>query len=357
MAATMTEIAREAKVSVPLVSRFFNNDPTLRITPEKRASILQAKVKLGGIKSVRLSKNLQKKLAHKISVPINRIFSPKWVKTNIFGDEKFRAIEQTAKAKGFRVSISFFDDNERYEFLKDLAPSQGYCDGFLLENGIVNKEIAEWLILNDIPHVSTDPSADEFGVNTVYDHVIGGIRQAVNHLLELGHRRIGFFGTNHHYPMFVLAMTEKQMPFRNQDVHMLKTLEPGENLGSVIMHAREEFAKWFSWKAGPTAVVCGNDHVALGVVDVLRSKGWAPGRDLSLIGWDNIEQRGESPVEDPILTTVNVPFDVIGQRCAQRLLDQVLNGQQIITHERIPVELITRCSTDKPRENSLSLTK
>ncbi|NLW87119.1 MAG: LacI family transcriptional regulator [Planctomycetes bacterium] len=351
MAATMTEIAREAKVSVPLVSRFFNNDPTLRITPEKRERILQAKVKLGGIKGTRATRNLQKKLAYKISVPINRIFSPKWVRTNIVGDEKYRAIERTARAKGFRVSISFFDDNERFDFLKDLAPSQGYCDGFLLESGIINREIAEWLISNCIPHVSTDPSADEFGVNTVYDHVIGGIRQVVNHLLDLGHRRIGFFGTTHHYPMFVLAMTEKQMPFKDTDVHLLKMLEPGENLDCMTMHAREEFANWFSWKDCPTAFVCGNDHVALGVVDVLRSKGWAPGRDLSLIGWDNIEQRGEAPAEDPILTTVNVPFDVIGQRCAQRLLDQVLNGQQIITHERIPVELITRRSTGRPREN------
>lgn len=347
MAATMTEIAREAGVSQPLVSRFLNNDPTLRISEERRTRIERAKVKLGGVRLNRKTRNVRKKLAHKFSVPVNRNYTPDWICENIVGLELYQAFVKTLQAEKFRISINFFDPDEIPGFLKDLAPSQGYCDGFFLEgSGIIDQEIAQWLLKNKIPHVSTDPRVERLGVNTVFNHKINGLSQAVEHLLELGHRRIGYVGISKIYRReFLSAILEKEVHFKNEDFCQIPNLSLQETPVRYRDHAREEFSKWFQSGREPTAVICSNDHIAMGVIDVLKDRGLKAGKDLSVVGYDNIEQRGSNPSEQPFLTTVDVPNDIVGRRCAERLLEQVLYGHRSIVHEYIPVKLIVRETT------------
>jgi LacI family transcriptional regulator len=343
MAATITEIAREANVSVPLVSRFLSDDTTLRITEEKRVRIEQAKAKLGGVRIRRAAANSSKKLTYNISMPVNHCFSPEWFKTNFGQTERFQAFVQTLKSQNFRVSINFFDSEKCLKYLKDVARS--HCDGFLLGDGVVDGEISQWLLENQIPHVSTSSQDDKWEVNTVYDYVIGGMRQSIEHLLNLGHRHIGFVGIQERYPIFQLAITERQLAFQLDDWCRTDSLAADENVDCVRDHARQSFSQWFHPEQGPTAVICGNDFTALGVMDVLRERGLKPGKDLSIIGYDNIEQRFLKNCDHPILTTVDVPFDKIGQRYAERLLEQAVNGKWNIVHEQIPVKLVVRETT------------
>ncbi|MBN1553348.1 MAG: LacI family DNA-binding transcriptional regulator [Phycisphaerae bacterium] len=345
MPATMTEIAREARVSLPLVSRFLNNDATLRISEEKRLRIEQARKKLGGVRVHRAARSLSKKLAYNISIPYNRCFSPQWFQANIGSSEKFQAFEKTLRERDFRVSVNFFDPEHILEFFEDMAPSEGYCDGFLLETAVVDKNVARWILENRIPHVSTDARADRFEVNTISHYAVSGLRQSVEHLLLLGHRRVGYVGTGFRYSQFLQVMTEKEIPFRDEDQCAIPYLQSSENFQDFRQSTREAFGQSFRAGEGPTAYVCGNDYTAMGVIDVLRERGLSVGRDLSVIGFDNIEQRGATPSENPILTTVDVPFEQIGRRCAERLIEQITRGQRSIIHERIPVDLIIRSST------------
>lgn len=345
MAATMTEIAREAKVSVALVSRFLNNDSSLRISDDKRNRIHNARVKLGGVQMRHAMKIIRRKLAYKFSIPVNRNFSPEWIQENILGTQEYRSFEQTLNSRDFRVSVNFFDPDNCLEFFKDMAPSQGYCDGFLIGTRVLDREISNWLLANQISHVCTDPEAEQFGVNTVYDHKIVGLQQSVRHLVELGHRRIGYVGRPEYYPLFVLAMTKNGVSVVNGDFCVVAPLTLQDALGTYRDNAQDAFAKWFKHEQSPTAMLCGNDYIAMGVTDVLQERGLTPGKDLSIIGYDNIEQRGEKQSAKPFLTTVDVPFDIIGQRYAERLLDQTLNGQRTIIHEHIPVELLVRETT------------
>lgn len=352
MAATMTEIAREAGVSLPLVSRFLNNDATLRISEEKRKRIERAKVKLGGVRIHRAARSLSKKLAYNFSLPMNRCFSPEWFQMNVGSSERFRAFERTLRERDFRVSVNFFDPDHILDFLEDMAPSNGYCDGFLLDTAVVDKDVARWLLKNRVPHVSTDARADQWEVNTISHHAISGMRQAVKHFLDLGHRRIGYVGTVFRYHQFFQVMAEQEIPFRDEDRCNVNYLSPEDSFTQFRTYTRQTFGQWYRPGQGPTALICGNDYTAWGVIDVLNEHGLTPGKDLSIIGHDNIEQRGTTPAEHPILTTIDVPFDVIGQRCAERLLEQALNGQRNIIHERIPVKLVIRkttgiCPTDK----------
>src|SRR5690554_2622132 len=103
MPATMTAIAREAKVSLPLVSRFLNQDSTLRISDDKRRRIELATKKLGGVRRHRAARSLAKKLAFNISMPMNRCFSPEWFQMNVGGLEGFQAFEKTLRTHDFRL--------------------------------------------------------------------------------------------------------------------------------------------------------------------------------------------------------------------------------------------------------------
>lgn len=345
MAATLTEIAKEAKVSVSLVSRFINNDPTLRVSEDKIIRIEEAKKRLGGVRVNRAARSLRSNLAYNFVLPLNQVFSLEWFSRNIGASEVFRSLQKILRARDFRVSVNMFDPDEQFDFIEDTISSRGYCDGLILEHGIVDEELASLILQKKFPHVNVDPRAEKYGVNTVCDYSLSGLRQAVEHLLELGHRRIGYLGTEYRYPVFLAAMAEKGVPFSENDKYDVKKIALGQNVDQYRVNAHDAFAEAFRLEDGPTAVICSNDYVALGVVDAMKEQGLTPGVDLSLIGYDNIEQRGSAPSENPILTTVDVPFDLIGKRCAEVLLDQVVNKRHYIVHEHIPSNLIIRSST------------
>lgn len=345
MAVTLTKIAKEAKVSVSLVSRFFNNDPTLQISDEKARLIEQVRDRLGGVKPRQATRSRLRSLANNFVMPLNHAFSLDWFSRNYCSSQLFRSMQAVLKDNGFRLSASLIDPDERLEFAEEMVTSCGYCDGMLLGSSMLDESLASYLLAKGFPHVSIDPRAEQYGVNTVSDYGISGLRAAVSHLLELGHRRIGYVGTNYRFADFIAAMTEKEVPFRVEDKCDVPHLRVGDIDRMWRGKTHDAFAAMFNEDDGPTAVFCANDYMALGVMDVLRERGLEPGVDLSVIGYDNIEQRSNDVVEQPVLTTVDVPYDVIGQRCAEILLDQAVNGRTNIVHEHIPLKLIVRGTT------------
>ena len=80
-------------------------------------------------------------------------------------------------------------------------------------------------------------------------------------------------------------------------------------------------------------------------VDAMLRAGLTPGRELSLVGYDNTEEQFPIPGHRPILTTINNPFERVGRRMAELLMNQVLHGQTAIIHERVPVSLVVRQTT------------
>ena len=88
-----------------------------------------------------------------------------------------------------------------------------------------------------------------------------------------------------------------------------------------------------------TAVVFNNDYYALGGCSALRQLGAVPGRDIAVAGHDNLEECCE-----PFLTTTTAPYEILGERCVERLCAQ-LAGEEIFPAEKISNRLIIRQST------------
>jgi LacI family transcriptional regulator len=142
-----------------------------------------------------------------------------------------------------------------------------------------------------------------------------GARQAIEHLLRLGHRRIGFLGGD-------ASMTTQQDRVSGwRDALNAFGLAADSSL--VVESAptraggRLAIERALSLQRPPTAVLCYNDIVAIGATRELNGRGILPGRDFGVVGFDDI---AEAAYNAPPLTTINADTREMGRRCAESLL-------------------------------------
>ena len=346
MGATVTEIARQAGVSVSLVSRLLRGDKTLRVSDTKRKQVLAVTDRLGGVRYGRGRRSL----AHHVVVPVGRQFSADWIEGNLSNAPFMRGFEDGLREKNFRLSFTFFDPEDRLRVFADLTESPGFCDGVLLLSGGVDAPLAGVLLKNRFPHVSMDTRAVPFGVNTVLSDAAGGMREAVDHLAALGHRRIGYVGPSRpRYPVFLAAKAEAGLSV-NEAFNCPHAWPNGGGSGTWASTAwtelsREAFGQWLDRGPTATAMICHNDMVAFGVLDALRERGLTAGRDVSVVGYDNIEQRGPDAAAEPALTTIDNPLDEVGRRSAELLFEQILNRNSHVVHRLVPTQCLVRRTT------------
>lgn len=344
MGVTMTAIAEQAGVSVTVVSRLLRGDPNLRISEARRREILRVSTALGGAKM----RQRKRKLTQTIVVPVSRLFSMPDLERSLIATQRFHHFEKKLKGYGFRVHFNFFDPGDELEVISSLIRSAQACDGLLLLTRLASEPLSAVIERHQFPHVAFDSEAERFQLNTVTAHAADGTRQAVEHLISLGHRRFGFVGqkSSPRYSLMVAALAAEGISFddsMNCWIHQSNSdvLDQEYWRGAAL----SPFKDWLARGPGATALICANDHIALGISEVMRQGNMLPGRELSIVGFDNIEVRGSSRSDNPALTTIDNPTDLIGQRGAELLLNQVLHNQTQIVHERIPAELIVRSST------------
>jgi len=348
MSATITEIAKTAKVSTGLVSRLVRNDPTLRVSDATVARIRAVEKQLGGIKINRAARSLSTGLSYNIVLPISQVYRSHpmaWPAPVLL-----KNLEEGIRDRDFRLSITYFDQENTLTCFQDLSESPDYCDGMILLNGIINSNLARLFLDRRLAHIVIDPDGERCNVNTVTAYAMSGIRQAIIHLQELGHRNIGFLGDERmaRFPLLVAVMTERGLPVGGGlNCFLPEANVVGKTRDEWLFSVKRIFADRLKQRRQPatTAFICQNDAVAHGAVEVLRDHGLCPGRDISLVGYDNSEERGDVPSAHPILTTIDNPVDLVGRRAADTLINQILHKQHQIVHEHIPTKLIIRETT------------
>jgi LacI family transcriptional regulator len=171
----------------------------------------------------------------------------------------------------------------------------------------------------------------------------GAGRLAAEHLLRLGHRRIG-----------VISLTVRHNDRQRRRVHGVRRalLEAGAALPGALVQERDPTvaggragcAALLQLHSPPTAIVCCVDYQAIGALLEVQSCGMNVPRDMSIVGIDNLEL-GEHLM--PALTTVLIPTAAIGERAAELVLARLAGaaGPQAV---KLPVELIVRQSTGHP---------
>lgn len=176
-----------------------------------------------------------------------------------------------------------------------------------------------------------------------FDFWSGGYT-ATKYLIELGHKRIGYIGDYYYsevglfegrYEGFCQAMeaaglnVDDRFVFKDCD-----SLHHGAECGRQLLELPDR----------PTAMLCMNDELAIGLVHALQNAGVRVPEDMSVVGADNIELSG---FVTPAITTLQFPKRELGERTADLLLDLLRNRQAMPTHNPtiFPTELIIRQST------------
>ncbi len=191
-----------------------------------------------------------------------------------------------------------------------------------------------------VPVVAIDPHAGPAHMPTVDSDNFQGAVLATEHLLALGHRRIGF-----------LAGREDLESSRQREAGFRRALSAAgvpvdESLVRVGDYRTETATgparELLALSARPTAVFAANDLSAIGTLQAARELGLSVPDDVSVVGFDNVP---ESALTTPPLTTVSQPMQRMGSEAVTLLIQLMAGAEPVRTHVRLPVELVVRGST------------
>lgn len=183
------------------------------------------------------------------------------------------------------------------------------------------------------------------GVSAVLMDSTGGMRQAIEHLAALGHRRIAFLGG----PTESWSNRERRRGLRaGARGRSLEVIE----FGPFAPHFEAgQHAADIAVAAEVTAILAYNDVMALGVLSRLADRGIGVPDEVSVVGFDDIPMAN---MATPHLTTVALPLAQSGRVAVELLLEQLANPGSGTREQSLPAQLIVRSSTSPPRNAARS---
>ena len=214
-------------------------------------------------------------------------------------------------------------------------------DGVIIA-GDVHENLISYIDSLGVPIVLVDYEMKRQRHSSVLIDNRGGATLAVRHLLDLGHRSIGFVGGDLKHPSINDRYHAYQQVLREHGLSAEGSLASVDERETTIDSGFAAAGKLFRAGANPTAIFAANDAMAIGCMRWAREAGRNVPVDLAVVGFDDIEMA--SHVE-PALTTVRVFKEEMGKLAVQRMADMILSKTESITTTQVPVELIVREST------------
>ncbi|MBF8185702.1 LacI family DNA-binding transcriptional regulator [Nonomuraea sp. K274] len=190
------------------------------------------------------------------------------------------------------------------------------------------------------PVVAVDPHSGRETVPTVDADNLQGGRIATDHLIGLGHRRIGFLGRP---PRDLESGPLREAGYRAALADAGIPVDPQlvRAAGYDESDVRNAVHDLLSLPERPTAIFAANDVSAISTMEVAMAMGLRVPGDLSVIGFDNVP---ESMMTEPALTTVEQPIQLMGRLAVEMLLEMLAGREPAQRHVRLPTRLVTRAS-------------
>jgi LacI family transcriptional regulator len=216
-------------------------------------------------------------------------------------------------------------------------------DGLLLAGAFLEGAIGFLQRKLDIPIVLVDSYAPTMPFDSVLIDNKSGTSLAVNYLIKLGHKNIGLIGTNTGSPPSLLARRDEFMRIMRKNdlpVSYIEASELSQNSGYAATKKLLKRAPEVS------AIFAGVDIAAFGVIQALHEIGLHVPRDISVVGFDNIDSAG---FITPALTTVHVHKTWMGAISVRQLLQRAQQPELPKVTISVATELIIRDSACSPR--------
>ncbi len=335
---TLKDIAQEAGVSISTVSRVINDTNSKAASKEVRERIWNIVRRTGYIPNISAKNLKQGTDMKKIK---SRSLSCLFARTPDSNDPFFSTIARSAEVEAYK-----------HDYIMKLS---------FTSIDITKPETCRLILNNDVSGViilgRCDKATLKF-LKTHFNHVVyTGLNEidanfdqilcsgyeaslcAMDHLISLGHKHIGYLGetaSENRYLGYKAALEAHGLSYNKNYVSSSELTSSGGYNGAK---------KLLEQQPGLTAIFCGNDMTAIGAMRAIRDCGLKIPRDISVIGIDDIDT---AQYLSPMLTTVHIPTEEMGQYAGKTIIDRINGGHTIPIKINFPCFLAKRDSCAPP---------
>jgi len=334
---SIKDIASEAGVSTATVSHVINN--TRFVSEAVRDRVLKA-IELHDYYPNAHARSLASGSSRILGLVISDIANP-------FFPELVKSIEAAAFEHGYDVFLSNtnYDAERTSHYVRRLIERK--VAGVAVMTSEMDKSLIDELARREVSAVFLDSGAAGLHMSNLRVCYAEGIKQAILHLIELGHRNVAFISGLPH-----LRSAKRRLEAFRQTMQTVLPDAPEQiymgdfRIGGGKRAALEILAAFEL----PTAVVAANDLMAFGAISEFRRAGLNVPRDISVVGFDDI---AFSSLIEPALTTVNLPLGELGRLAVEALMTTLSSPTQHGIELSIPTQLVIRNSTAAARIGKL----
>jgi len=327
---TLQDVADAARVSKATASLALRANP--RISEPTRMRVLETVEALGYVYNQRAA-SLRTRRSYTIGLIIKDVSNP-------FNAELTSGAESQLAGKGYSLLLGATDDDMDKQSRMITTMLEGDVDGLILSvvAGTAMDSLRKWSQF--CPMVLLNQYYEELAVDCVGMDDENGTARAVEHLIQRGHRRIAFVGG------FDTDLTRQRRvrsyrhSLRRHDI----ALDPALCIAGPVSRrgGYDAMRALLRMPAPPTAAYCYSDVIAFGVMLGLGAAGLEAGKDLALIGFDDVP---EAALWHPSLTTVSNDPRGLGVNAAQLMLRRIAEPDLPLKRIIMPSRLIERDTT------------
>jgi len=334
---TIKDVAKKANVSVTTVSRVLNNKG--RISESTRNKVLQIVDDIGYQPRTYNLNNEIKTIAFVFN---NRYLTG--LTNNPFYGEVVNGLEQVLKKHDYNPvlkTISGNEENESEDLINFLKNST--IEGIVLLSYEIDKEVILQVKKMGKPFVLVDNDLWEHKIDCIVNDNLTGAREVVNHLIELGHKKIVFMGG----PLKHASLQERFAGYQTAlekagidiDEKLIHFCDPYMWTGEAYEVARKMLE---NKENGPTAFFAVADNLAIAIMKAVSEMGYTIPDDISIAGFDDTDIAVQM---HPGLTTVRIFKERMGLEAGERLIELINGEKKEPVKQIIGVEVIKRKST------------
>ena len=335
VAMDLEAVARRAGVSTSTVSRVLNKLDVVKSST--RARVMKAAEELNYHPNLH-ARSLARGKSRLLGIIVSNMENP-------FFLDIYRTLESDAHGRGYEVVVA----NTDYRSEQLVASVQLMIGLRVAGLAAIVSEMEEHLIeilsSSRIPVAFYDVGTPQQNITNIRVDYRKGIKKTVSYLSSLGHRRMAFIG--HHSTLGPISERRKgflETVSRSSPSAEAKIFAATDSLDGGRQATRELLESGFH----PTAILCVNDFMAVGVMRELREHGLHVPKDVSVTGFDNIQL---AEFCSPALTTVHIPRDRIGHIMVENIIGDAKGehgtGREIV----IDPELVVRETTGVAAKN------